>query len=68
MEFKFNVEGRGKVTSETSWRPFGINSDEEIAEYDALHDGILGWMYLALWEWIKKKIEDNFTLFIEKSN
>ena len=37
------------MTSETSWRPLGIDSDEEIAEYDALHDGIPEWMYSALW-------------------
>ncbi|WP_315525531.1 hypothetical protein [Corynebacterium durum] len=41
------------MTSETSWRPLGIDSDEEIAEYDALHDGIPEWMYSALWEWVR---------------
>ena len=33
------------MASETSWRPLGIDSDEEIAEYDALHDGVPEWMY-----------------------
>ena len=41
---------------ETSWRPLGIDSDEEIAEYDALHDGIPKWMYSALWEWVRSEI------------
>jgi hypothetical protein len=44
------------VASETSWRPLGIDSDEEIAEYDALHDGIPEWMYSALWEWVRSEI------------
>lgn len=44
------------MTSETSWRPLGIDSDEEIAEYDALHDGIPEWMYSALWEWVRSEI------------
>lgn len=44
------------MTSETSWRPLGIDSDEEIAEYDALHDGVPVWMYSALWEWIRSEI------------
>ena len=44
------------MASETSWRPLGIDSDEEIAEYDALHDGIPEWMYSALWEWVRSEI------------
>ena len=44
------------MASETSWRPLGIDSDEEIAEYDALHDGVPEWMYSALWEWVRSEI------------
>lgn len=42
--------------TEETWRPLGVESDEEIAEYDALHDGVPEWMQTALWEWIRRSI------------
>lgn len=42
--------------SEQTWRPFGVESEEEIAEYDALHEGVPKWMKSAFWDWIKAAI------------
>jgi hypothetical protein len=43
------------VTEET-WRPLGVDADEEIAEYDALHDGVPEWMASAMWAWVRQGI------------
>jgi hypothetical protein len=45
----------GCVTEET-WRPLGVDTDEEIAEYDALHDGVPEWMDSAMWAWVRRAI------------
>jgi hypothetical protein len=45
------------VTEET-WRPFGVETDEEIAEYDALHDGVPEWMASALWAWVRRGLTE----------
>lgn len=45
--------------TEETWRPLGVETDEEIAEYDALHDGVPEWMVTAFWEWVK----DSITIF-----
>ncbi|GAA1608826.1 hypothetical protein [Actinoplanes couchii] len=38
------------------WRPLGVESDEEIAEYDALHDGIPAWMAVPYWAWVREAL------------
>lgn len=43
------------MTDET-WRPLGVDTEEEIAEYDALHDGVPEWMASAFWHWIRDTI------------
>lgn len=40
------------------WRPLGVETDEEIAEYDALHDGVPEWMSTTFWEWIRESISE----------
>lgn len=40
------------MTDET-WRPLGVDNEQQIAEYDALHDGIPKWMSAALWAWVR---------------
>lgn len=35
------------------WRPLGVNDDEQIAAYDALHDGVPKWMAAAFWAWVR---------------
>lgn len=42
--------------SEETWRPLGVESDDEVAEYDALHDGVPRWMAAAFWAWVRKNI------------
>jgi hypothetical protein len=44
--------------SEQTWRPLGIDSDEAIAEYDALHDGVPEWMKSFYWAWIRAAITE----------
>lgn len=44
------------VTDDSTWRPFSVESDEEVATYDALHDGVPAWMHTGLWAWIKEAI------------
>ncbi|RYB95119.1 hypothetical protein EUA93_12655 [Nocardioides oleivorans] len=40
------------MTDET-WRPLGVDTDERVAEYDALHDGVPAWMESAYWAWVR---------------
>lgn len=44
---------------EEIWRPLGVDTDEEIAEYDALHDGVPEWMASAMWAWVRLAITVN---------
>lgn len=41
---------------EEVWRPLGVDSEEEIAEYDALHDGVPDWMSAPFWAWVRESI------------
>ena len=41
-----------RMTEET-WRPLGVDTEEEAAEYDALHDGLPNWMWDAYWRWVQ---------------
>jgi hypothetical protein len=40
------------------WRPLGVDSDDEIAEYDALHDGVPTWMSTAFWAWMRDTLTE----------
>lgn len=42
--------------NEETWRPLGVDTQDQIAEYDALHDGVPVWLATPLWEWIKDTI------------
>lgn len=42
--------------SEEAWRPLGVDTDDQVAKYDALHDGVPIWLATPLWEWIKNTI------------
>jgi len=50
-----------RAMSEEVWRPLGVESPEEVARYDALHDGVPPWMEAALWNWVKVAISRMFT-------
>ena len=43
--------------TEEIWRPLGVDTEEEIAAYDVLHDGVPEWMAPQFWEWIKQEIK-----------
>ena len=40
--------------TEEIWCPLGVDTEEEIAAYDVLHDGVPEWMAPQFWEWIKQ--------------
>jgi hypothetical protein len=42
--------------SDDTWRPLGVDDQDEIAAYDALHDGIPSWMTSAFWAWIRDSL------------
>lgn len=44
------------IVSEEAWRPLGVDTEDQIAEYDALHDGVPEWMTSAFWQWIRGSI------------
>jgi hypothetical protein len=41
----------GEAVTDGTWRPFGVDDEEQVAEYDALHDGVPRWMSAAFWAW-----------------
>ena len=41
---------------EETWRPLGVDTEEQVAEYDALHDDVPDWMDAAFWSWVKDTI------------
>ena len=38
-----------EVSGGAAWRPLRIDSEDEVAEYDALHDGVPSWMAAGFW-------------------
>lgn len=44
------------MTDKGTWRPLGAETEDEIAEYDALHDGVPTWMEPVLWSWVEREI------------
>lgn len=42
--------------TEQTWRPLGVDTEDEIAEYDALHDNVPEWMDAAFWSWVKDTV------------
>ncbi|WEV74577.1 hypothetical protein OZX74_03380 [Bifidobacterium sp. ESL0798] len=51
------------MIDEEVWRPLGVDSEEEIAKYNALHDGVPDWMSAAFWSWIEDSITVERTLY-----
>lgn len=39
--------------NDPAWRPLGIESDDEVATYDALHDGVPPWLWAPFWTWVR---------------
>lgn len=46
----------GVGVSEQVWRPLGVEDDDQIAEYDALHDGVPEWMAAPFWVWVRTSL------------
>ncbi|MDE0775923.1 MAG: hypothetical protein OSB43_06605 [Nocardioides sp.] len=42
--------------TEETWRPLGVDTEDEVASYDALHDGVPDWMTTAFWSWIRSEL------------
>jgi len=42
----------------TEWRPLGVDTEEQISAFDALHDGVPEWISDALWMWIRNAISE----------
>ncbi|KNH15985.1 hypothetical protein ACU18_15380 [Arthrobacter sp. ZBG10] len=42
--------------TEEKWVPLGVESDDEVAAYDALHDGVPEWMRSAYWAWVMSSL------------
>lgn len=42
--------------TDQEWRPLGVDNEDNIAEYDALHDGVPSWMSTVFWRWIQMGI------------
>lgn len=49
-----------QMTDEThaAWRPLGVDDAEDIAEYDALHDGLPAWISAAFWAWVRESLTE----------
>lgn len=39
-----------------TWRPLGVESDEEIKEFDTLVDGIPSWLFTPFWIWVEDQL------------
>ncbi len=46
------------MISEEQWRPLGVESEDQIAEYDALHDDVPPWMEYAFWAWVRSELTE----------
>lgn len=44
------------MVSDEQWRPLGVDSDDEVAEYDALHDDVPEWLDAPYWAWVRESI------------
>lgn len=42
--------------SEDTWRPLGVDAEDDIAAYDALHDGVPNWLWSAFWAWVRDAV------------
>lgn len=41
------------------WLPLGIDSEDAVAAYDALHDGVPRWMETPYWAWVQESVSVN---------
>lgn len=43
-------------SADNRWLPLGIDTEEQVAEYDALHDDLPVWMETPFWLWVQESI------------
>lgn len=43
------------MTNDT-WRPLGVETEAQVAEYDALHDGVPKWLAAPYWRWVREAL------------
>jgi hypothetical protein len=48
------------------WYPLGVDQDDAVAAYDALHDGLPPWMEAAYWAWVKASISRSVSDFYDQ--
>lgn len=44
------------VTDDEVWRPLGVDTEEAIAAYDALHEGVPDWIEESIWSWVTSQL------------
>jgi hypothetical protein len=42
--------------SDEVWRPLGVDTEDAVASYDALHDGVPAWMKDSYWLWVRSAL------------
>lgn len=55
LELSVRVPRLAAVTGD-AWRPLGVETEEKVADYDALHDGVPSWMESAFWAWVREAL------------
>lgn len=48
------------MTEEIKWRPLGVETDDEVASYDALHDGVPQGMSTGFWAWVQTSVSRRY--------
>ena len=44
--------GRRRRMADAVWRPLSVQTEEQVAEYDALHEGVPEWIDRQFWNWV----------------
>ena len=45
------------------WRPLSVQTEERVAEYDALHEGVPEWIDRQFWNWVRSALEKTSEYF-----
>lgn len=52
--------GRRRRMADAVWRPLSVQTEEQVAEYDALHEGVPEWIDRQFWNWVRSALEKTF--------
>ena len=50
--------GRRRRMADAVWRPLSVQTEEQVAEYDALHEGVPEWIDRQFWNWVCSALEE----------